>query len=186
MQAAAPRGQEQARQASDFFADGPMPRLAVSSDLSRARHIAGILGFPDARTDRRLREMNLGEWTGQLIAGIEASEKSAYRTSRLGAYALPRGESWTQFRGRVDAGLRQVPAESLGDAVVTHEGVMRAACAAILVGPPPASPSPIAPAAITIFDIDQSTMRQKARLAAFNFAPNPGDLLSRGLAHAPV
>jgi probable phosphoglycerate mutase len=115
--------------------------------------------------------MDLGEWTGQLIAEIEAPEKSAYRAWRLGAYTPPRGESWMQFRGRVDAGLRQVLDESLGDAVVVTQrcdpGCLRHPRRSAS-----ASLSPIAPAAITIFDIDQSTMPQKARLAAFNFTPN--------------
>ncbi|MEZ0169402.1 histidine phosphatase family protein [Microvirga sp. TS319] len=180
------RGIGQARRAAEFFAGAPAPSLVVSSDLSRARHTAELLGFSAFATDRRLREMDLGDWTGLWIEDIEASDKGAYRDWRLGASTPPRGEEWEPFCARVGDALRDAIGRSEGDIViVTHEGVVRAACA-ILVGLPPSRLAPIPPAALTIFDIDRAAPSYPARLVAFNIAPSPVDLRTQGLDHAPV
>jgi broad specificity phosphatase PhoE len=180
------RGIEQARRAAGFFAGGSAPSLVMSSDLSRACHTAELLGFSSFATDQRLREMDLGEWTGRWIEEIEASEKGAYREWRLGSYTPPRGEGWEAFRERVGEAINEIVARSEGDIViVTHEGVVRAACD-LLVGLAPSSLSPIVPAAITIFGITRTAQAYTARLATFNFAPSPDDLRTPGLDHAPV
>lgn len=180
------RGIEQARLASRFFAEGPAPGLVVSSDLSRTRRTAEILGLTGVRPDERLREMDLGDWTGRWIEEIEAADRAAYRNWRLGTYTPPRGETWAQFRCRVEAALKQAVGTAEGDVVaVVHEGVVRAACD-IFLGLPPASLSPIAPASITILDMAPTAEPCRARLVAFNVAPTPEDLRSRGLDHAPV
>jgi broad specificity phosphatase PhoE len=181
-----PRGIDQARRAAKFFADGPAPGLIVSSDLSRARHTAELLGFADFATDARLREMDLGGWTGRWIEEIEASNRGAYRNWRHGSYTPPGGEGWRPFRERVGAAIGEAVDRSDGDVViVAHEGVVRAACD-VLVGLPPSSLSPIAPAAITIFEVNHSTQPHNARLVAFNITPSPDDLRAFGLDHAPV
>lgn len=180
------RGIAQARHAAAFFTGVPAPGLVVSSDLSRARHTAELLGFPDVATDPRLREMDLGDWTGRWIDDIEASDRNAYRDWRLGTRTPPRGEEWEPFCRRVAAAIRDAAARAEGDLViVTHEGAVRAACA-VLVGLPPSSLAPVSPAALTIFDIDRSAPSHGARLVAFNLAPSPDDLRARGLDHAPV
>ena len=181
-----PRGIDQAMRAAEFFAGAPAPGLVLSSDLSRARHTAELLGFPGCETDRRLREMDLGEWTGRWIEDIESSQKGAYRDWRLGAYTPPLGEEWDPFCARVASAIREAVGRSEGDLViVTHEGVVRAACA-VLLGMSPSRLAPISPAALTIFDVDRSDPLRGARLVAFNFAPSPDDLRTRGLDHAPV
>ncbi|HEU6440975.1 MAG TPA: histidine phosphatase family protein [Microvirga sp.] len=180
------RGIDQATRAAEFFASGPPPGLVVSSDLSRARRTAELLGFSGFDTDERLREMDLGDWTGSWIEQIEASDKDAYRNWRLGSFTPPMGESWEEFCVRVRAALDDALTRSRGDVViVAHEGVVRAACN-VLIGLTPPSLSPIAPAAITIFDVDRSSQPCRARLTAFNFAPSADDLRARGLDHAPV
>ncbi|MBJ6127734.1 histidine phosphatase family protein [Microvirga splendida] len=181
-----PRGIEQARRAAKFFADGPAPGRVMSSDLSRARHTAELLGFTDFATDERLREMDLGDWTGRWIEEIEASDRGAYRDWRLGSYTPPGGEGWKPFRERVGAAIDDAVNRSDGDVViVAHEGVVRAACD-VLVGLTPSNLSPIAPAAITIFDINRAAQWPGARLVAFNITPSPDDLRTSGLDHAPV
>jgi len=181
-----PRGIEQARRAAKFFADGPAPGLVVSSDLSRACHTAELLGFTGFTTDERLREMDLGEWTGRWIEQIEASDRGAYRAWRLGSYTPPRGEEWGPFRERVGAALGEVIDRSDGDVVVvTHEGVVRAACD-VLVGLSPSNLSPITPAAITIFDVNHLAQPRSARLVAFNITPSPDGLRMQGLDYASV
>ncbi|MXQ13375.1 histidine phosphatase family protein [Microvirga makkahensis] len=180
------RGIEQAKRAAEFFSSGPPPDLVVSSDLSRAQRTAELLGFSSFDLDARLREMDLGDWTGRWIEQIEASDKDAYRNWRLGSFTPPMGESWKDFCVRVGAALDDALARSQGDAViVAHEGVVRAACN-VLIGLTPLSLSPITPAAITIFDVDRSAQPRGVRLAAYNFAPSPEGLRARGLDHAPV
>jgi probable phosphoglycerate mutase len=181
-----PRGIEQARRAAKFFADGPAPGLVMSSDLSRALHTAELLGFTDFATDERLREMDLGDWTGRWIEEIEASDRGAYRDWRLGSYTPSGGEAWKPFRERVGAVISEASGRSDGDVViVAHEGVVRAACD-VLVGLTPSNLSPIAPAAITIFDVNHSAQSRSTRLVAFNITPSPDDLRASGLDHAPV
>jgi probable phosphoglycerate mutase len=180
------RGIEQARHAAKFFASGPAPSLVVSSDLSRARHTAELLGFTEFATDERLREMDLGEWTGRWIEEIEASDRGAYRDWRLGSYTPSDGEGWKPFRERVGSAIGEAVERSHGDVViVAHEGVVRAACD-VLVGLPPANVSPIAPTAITIFEVNRSAQSHSARLVAFNITPSPDDLRTFVLDHAPV
>ncbi|WP_262028087.1 histidine phosphatase family protein [Microvirga sp. Mcv34] len=181
-----PRGIEQARRAAMFFAGGPAPSYIVSSDLRRARHTAELLGFAEFSTDERLREMDLGDWAGQWIEQIEASDRGAYRDWRLGLYTPPGGEEWLPFRERVSAAMHAAIDHADGDVViVAHEGVVRAACD-VLVGLGPSQLSPVASAAITIFDVDPLAPSHKARLVAFNFTVSPDDLRTRGLDHAPV
>jgi broad specificity phosphatase PhoE len=181
-----PRGIEQARRAAKFFADRPAPGLVMSSDLSRARHTAELLGFTDVTTDERLREMDLGDWTGRWIEEIEASDRGAYRDWRLGSYTPSGGEGWKPFRERVGAAIDEAVNRSDGDVViVAHEGVVRAACD-VLVGLIPSKLSPIAPAAITIFEVSRSAQSHSTRLVAFNIAPSPDDLNMSGLDHASV
>lgn len=181
-----PRGIEQARRAATFFTEGQAPSLVVSSDLSRARHTTELLGFTEFTTDARLREMDLGDWTGRWIEEIEAADRGAYREWRLGSYTPPRGERWEQFRERVGAALGDAMDRADGDVlVVAHEGVVRAACE-ILVGLSTSNLSPVAPAAITVFDIHHAVQAGKARLVAFNITSSAGDLRSLGLDHAPV
>ena len=180
------RGVEQAQRAAKFFLDASTPSLVMSSDLSRARRTAELLGFSRVETDARLREMDLGEWTGRWIEEIESSAKGAYRNWRLGSYTPPRGEEWRPFRKRVGEAISDIIGRSEGDAVVvTHEGVVRAACD-VLIGLPPSSLAPISPAAITIFDVTRSASSYSARLVTFNFASSPDDLGAQGLDHAPV
>ena len=77
-----------------------------SSDLQRARVTAEIiaaqLGLP-VQIDRRLREVNQGEWEGMLTADIQAryvAAWSARQQDRLHA-APPGGESLAQVAARV-------------------------------------------------------------------------------------
>src|ERR1700759_3832419 len=58
-----PKGREEARGLA-AAGGGALPPRVVSSDLIRARETAALLGHPDAETDVRLREINVGEWEG--------------------------------------------------------------------------------------------------------------------------
>jgi len=110
-----------------------------SSDLQRARVtaevIAAALGMP-VLVDRRLREVNQGEWEGMLTADIQARYAEAWaarQQDRLHA-APPGGESLAQVAARVLAGVDEIARRHTGAAVVVVShglalGVVRCAAA---------------------------------------------------------
>jgi alpha-ribazole phosphatase len=84
-----------------------------SSDLQRARVTAEIiaaeLGLP-VQVDRRLREVNQGEWEGMLTTDIQqryAAEWAARQQDRLHT-APPGGESLAQVAARVLEGVQDI------------------------------------------------------------------------------
>jgi glucosyl-3-phosphoglycerate phosphatase len=111
--------------------------LAACSDLERARRtatvVSGALGLPEPVVDARLRERELGWWTGhtgdETAAGWPEAV-AAWRAHRLDR--PPGGESTASVTGRVSAALSALAAaygERLGGAamlVVTHGGVVSA------------------------------------------------------------
>ena len=111
--------------------------LAATSDLQRARHTAGILSAPlglgEPVVDARLRERELGWWTGHTGEETAAGWPEAVAAWR--AHELdrpPGGESSESVRLRVTAALVDLaagPARSVGERpvlVVTHGGVISA------------------------------------------------------------
>ena len=105
-------GLAQAQQAAEQLRGRDFAAI-YSSDLQRARVtaeiIAGQLGLP-VQVDRRLREVNQGEWEGMLTADIEqryADEWAERRTDRLHA-APPGGESLAQVAARVLEGVSDI------------------------------------------------------------------------------
>lgn len=121
---------------------GATPGFVVSSDLRRAlqtaQPLADVLKVP-LRHDRRLREIDMGRWTGRTYSEIMASDPNparAWYDDPTGT-APPGGETLDQLSQRVSECLlfhaRQVPdaARGAGPAfvAVTHGGVIRVALA---------------------------------------------------------
>jgi broad specificity phosphatase PhoE len=148
------------------------PKRAFSSDLRRARTTAALLGFDDPVIDPRLREANLGAWSGRLIAEIVAEEGRSYQEWRAGRYTPTGGEEWAAFRGRVGDAISAITAPCDDDAVVVaHGGVIRAACD-VLLGLSPASVVPVGPATLTAINLQRIDGRIVARLEAYNHGPS--------------
>lgn len=105
-------------------------RAVVTSDLVRASaqaaHFAGRLGVPLA-LDPRWRELCFGQWDGRPAEAIDADELANFWNDPDAA-PPPRGERWSDLRGRVGLALDAVDADTL---VVTHAGAMRAAVAVL-------------------------------------------------------
>src|SRR5262249_32042099 len=133
-------GRRQAREAAPFIA-GMRPSAVVSSDLRRAIDTARDLGL-QVRTDPRLREIDLGEWSG-LNAGQAAArfpdEDDAWRRGedvRRGG-----GETYEEVGARavtlVDELLAtgDVPDDGLL-VLVTHGGTARSLIGRLLELPP--------------------------------------------------
>jgi probable phosphoglycerate mutase len=148
------------------------PNRTECSDLQRARETADILGYPQAVADAAWREIDVGAWAARPLDEIEHAEPGALQRWRAGLLTPPNGESWRDFRSRIEraiAAATAAPAECV--LIVAHGGVIRAACE-ILVKLPPAHLVPVRPASLTIFALDNSAGPAVARLEAFNLASN--------------
>jgi broad specificity phosphatase PhoE len=103
-----------------------------SSDLRRAQETAEIvaerLGH-DVQTDARLREVDVGEWSGLTIAEIEDRFPEAFERWRAYEHhGWETGESYDEMAERVVAALHDI-ADRHPDGcvlVVTHGGPVRA------------------------------------------------------------
>ncbi|HWK28836.1 MAG TPA: histidine phosphatase family protein [Solirubrobacter sp.] len=115
----------------------------VTSDLQRARETAALLGYPDARTDVRLREIDVGAWEGRPLADFPDTTEMVWRG---GPRRAPDGEAWEDLRARVGAVVDELVAAGGTWLVVCHGGVVRAALSHVtdadpqrVAGPPNAS-----------------------------------------------
>lgn len=143
------RGIEQARRFRAYvraFA----PARVVSSDLGRTRQTAELIGHGDCPADPRLREWDMGSWTGRTKPDLIAAYGDLYHSWRAGTYTPEGSEPWDIFRTRVATGLRHWLAAGEGDLLaVVHGGVIRAALHAFL-DMPPARVIPVTPGTGTI------------------------------------
>ena len=57
-----------------------------SSPLTRARKLAAYCGYPDAETDDRIKEMNMGEWEMQLYDEIQDPHLHLQQYQRVAAF----------------------------------------------------------------------------------------------------
>lgn len=138
------------------------PARVACSDLLRARETAALLGYAAPALDPRLREADLGDWTGRRSADLRATAGDLYHDWRVGRVTPPNAEPWAALCARVDAALSELQAGDGITLVVTHGGVVRAACA-LLIGLQPAVIQPPAPASLTAITLDG-----RPRLAVFN------------------
>jgi probable phosphoglycerate mutase len=145
------------------------PCRAISSDLKRVRETAARIGARDVTFTDRLREIDVGDWTGRGIPEIEAEDEQAYLDWRAGNGSPPGGESWTAFSNRVTAVIDEAavtPCRNL--LVVCHGGVIRAVLQRFL-NLNPARIIPVAPASLTSVRLGKD---KPARLELFNYRPD--------------
>lgn len=154
---------------------GLSPCRAVTSDLARARETALRLGYPQARLEPGLREIDVGSWQGRAIPDLIAADAAAFAGWRAGTHRPEGGEDWGSFVRRIETALRQEIAAATAQTllVVSHGGVIRAALQA-LIGIAPRQILPAAPASLTTLWIaaDQSS----ARLELYNYRPSEPEL----------
>ncbi len=174
-----PRGIEQAR-AFRPMVNSLAPRQVVSSDLGRCRETVRLIGHPDAPADARLRELNMGEWTGRRKPELIAENPDAYWSWRSGLSFPAGGESWMTFETRVAEGLRDWLRRADGDVLaVVHSGVIRAALTAFL-GLSQQRIVPVTPGTATILNFEDA-LAEHARLEGYNiglFAPQTAEAVS--------
>lgn len=173
------RGREQALGFRHLLAS-LQPKAVVSSDLGRCRETVALIGFPDAPADSRLRELQMGDWTGRRKPDLIAEHSDDYRAWRAGEYHPLGGESWQDFESRVVAGLRDWLSKANGDLLaVVHSGVIRVALAAFL-GLPQDRIVPVTPGTATLLQFDTPFSRA-AKLESYNlglFAPERAEIVS--------
>jgi broad specificity phosphatase PhoE len=122
-------GRAQARELAERLAEEP-PVAIYSSDLARARATAEIVG---ARlglavvVDARLREVDVGEWSGLTMAEVEIAYPDGIRRRLDGGTGWEQGETYEAMGERVVTALQEIAAAHDGRVlVVTHGGSVRA------------------------------------------------------------
>ena len=125
-------GREQAARLAGELADETIDAI-VSSDLRRAFETATILG--DAiglrpERDARLRELDVGRWSGNTREQIRLREPEAlgYFDSGAPDARAAEGENRSELSARVHAAIADIAAQSSAAciALVVHSGVVRA------------------------------------------------------------
>jgi len=136
------RGRSQAEQVGRLLAEeAGAPGAIWSSDLPRAHDTAvpyAALTQRPIRTDPRLREVDVGVWSGQPITAVarahpeEVARFAAGEDVRRGG-----GETFAEVRIRIAACLAEIVAEHPDETVVifSHGGAIRVA-AALAAGVP--------------------------------------------------
>jgi alpha-ribazole phosphatase len=105
---------------------------AYSSDLSRTRRTAAILGAPhglEAAPLPDLREFSMGRWEGLTAEEIRALDPAAFEAwmSDVGRFQFPGGESLADVAARAWPALEAIEARHAGGSVlvVAHGGPNR-------------------------------------------------------------
>lgn len=95
-----------------------------SSPLTRARKLAAYCGYPDAETDNRLKEMNMGEWEMQLYDEIQDPHLQEWYEDYINQPTTG-GESFRQQYQRVAAFLDELKRKPFSRvAIFAHAGVL--------------------------------------------------------------
>lgn len=128
------RGRAEARALAELLKGRGVARI-YSSDLARARETAETvgtaLGLP-VELDPRLREVDVGEWSGLTSSEIEERYPEGVRRRRAGGTGWTEGEPFEAMAERVVEALRDIGARHPGEMalVVSHGGPLRAAATA--------------------------------------------------------
>lgn len=96
------------------------------SDRIRTRETAHLAGYPAARVDERLRELDFGELEG--LTYFEAGEEWRHRLRSFADFQAPGGESTADLQARVEAFLGDLPPGR--HLVFSHGGWIRCVIAA--------------------------------------------------------
>jgi glucosyl-3-phosphoglycerate phosphatase len=127
---------------------GPKPPLALwASPTGRALQTLSViaehleLDWHHARTDARLREIDIGDWSGRAYAEIAAGAGPIIdRSTGLFACRPPGGESYDEVAARLQAWLDELAGETADRLVVMH-GMSSRVLRGLLTGAPPAAGS---------------------------------------------
>jgi len=124
-------GREQARLLAETLALDP-PQALYSSDFARARETAEIVGEAlglSATLEPRLREVDVGEWSGLTMDEVHRLYPDGVRRRSEGGTGWQTGESFEAMELRVVEALYAIASAHRSERVlvVTHGGPMHAA-----------------------------------------------------------
>ncbi|MBX6355975.1 MAG: histidine phosphatase family protein [Micromonosporaceae bacterium] len=160
--------------AAELLARFGRPALVVTSDLPRARDTAAAYLRHidlDAKQDARLREVDVGGWTGRTFAEIAAEYPDDVAAARRGV-DLRRGggETFAELRERVwQALVEAASAAGTGTVIVfTHGGPIRVAAAAALRLPVPGHTLFAPPVNASLTVISYAGEREHSALVEYN------------------
>lgn len=131
----ADEGERQVERLTEWLLSHELPIDAVyASDLSRAKNtvlpIANALGLT-VETDRRLRELDVGDWYNRIYEEVRDEDPERYYAYRAGKASCPGGESMLDLRLRTLEALREIAARYEGKTVLIgmHNGNVRSVAA---------------------------------------------------------
>jgi probable phosphoglycerate mutase len=163
-------GEEQARALRPLVeALGVPADRVISSDLSRARRTAELLGLEPAAIDPTWREIGIGEWGGRDAAEVDA-ESAELTNWRGGPRTAPGGETWDEFTARIADAVDALVAEGGPWLVVCHGGCIRVATSRLTGAHPLALGSP-PNASLTTFELAGA---DRPRLLGYGALPDGG------------
>jgi probable phosphoglycerate mutase len=144
------------------------PDRVITSDLSRARETADLLGLEPAIIDPRWREIDVGEWGGKTAAEVDA-ESDELTNWRGGPRTASGGETWEEFTARISDAVDELVAAGGAWLVVCHGGCIRVATARLTAAHPLSLGSP-PNASLTTFALDG----ERPRLLTYGVLPDGG------------
>lgn len=174
-----PEGHLQAKLVGEYLLRRyPRMSLAVCSDLERVAQTAApwlAATAADVRRDPRLREIDVGTWSGLTWDEVAVHDPETLAAWRSG-YDVRRGggETFAQLRARVWTALTDAAQGGAAVAVFTHGGPIRVAVAAALDLPPLGERllEPVANASVTELDLHDGT----PRLVSYNMRDHLGGI----------
>ncbi len=105
--------------------------VLISSPMLRCQKLAAAIGQAldiEPRIDKRVREMDFGQWEKTAWSAVPRAELDAWADDFL--HARPHGgESIAMLRSRVADAMAEYTSSELAHIVVTHSGVMKVAVA---------------------------------------------------------
>lgn len=102
----------------------------ISSPLQRCWQLAQALGLPNLYQDRRLQELNFGDWEMQRWDDIERAKIDAWSCD-VAQNSPPNGESYAVLAQRVAACVAELDPHETA-LIITHAGPIRALLAQAL------------------------------------------------------
>ena len=186
-----PRGRDQAHRLAGWLVNavGEVDRV-ISSDLPRARDTAAAYAARtglDVELDARLREIDVGDWTGRPFLEVAAELPAVVGAAAEGLdVRRGGGETFMELRERVDAALAVAVSAVAGRGknghrptvcVFTHGGPIRVAAAAAVGVEPPGHQAMASPTncSLTVLDLGA----RPSRIVQYNAQIVPADRPSR-------
>jgi probable phosphoglycerate mutase len=141
-----PEGEARVHALLQYCARYAAPDALFTSTLTRARDVAMALGRAwtlEPQLAEWAREIHCGDVEGMPLAQLQRDFPDLWARNQAqvdDAFAWPGGETYTQFRARVLAGLEAVATSYAGGrvTVVTHAGVISQVLGVIRARPPAA------------------------------------------------